>query len=745
MNKSFTLRTLSLAIVIASGSVNAETPKDCVSDNGTGETLKEWGIWCGVETFLTTLTEQAPPAAGPAETEVDVALDEIGRGDAEEFDPDAVPTATEPPPTPEPPPIPEPEPEPELVEPHIVLNDEGQGYIVSYDMDFSENGGSVPQVATRAVYDEGGGNTLVNPRVGSLSLSVADVPCSDDCYELSISDYGEGQDTANYVIFNQQGNEVERDDYEGYSRESGPTSSSSKRADVYTYDDDGEQFTDFYLYQRFYESEELDDGGNRETSQRFNASGLSLSSDFEHFKARGERSYFNDFLLTLWEQNDSINTSQLVPDTDFFEYTRENTGLRRRSVSGSFSPLAELASLNSGNVQAYYGGFTSFLAQSVAITVDFGAATFESQFGDRPNFFLGFNMGEPEDFDFSFEASGVIQGTELISTSVSTDSGFVQGSFFEPRADLIGGAYQVTKAGFEYADVFAAIRNFVEPHIDDPYYGGNQFIGYYAGFDFDDDVVEDYETGPFELSVQVDEYESFNGYAGNQYFGESTYDDSVGCPNDEGCNRTNVFLPSEEAKYFTHEEQSRAPVETNTWEGYEATADNGDTEQLLVDYWNGYHVETQNDDTSTDSQERAFIAGVITPLVEINQLISDQRTLIYTGNSLNLLQSARVEVDFGNELFEAQFGDVDGAKKARLGIDASKDMSFDAAGVVSGAKLISTSVSADSGFVEASFFGPQAEVVGGVYDVTKGGDRIVDVFSAAQGAGNAIKKVIIPQ
>ncbi len=734
MNKSFTLRTLSLAIVIASGSVNAETPKDCVSDSGTGETLKEWGIWCGVETFLTTLTEQAPPAAGPAETDVDIALNEIGRGDAEEFDPNAEPTATEPSPAPEP------EPEPELVEPHIILNDEGQGYIASYDMDFSENGGQSPQVATRAVYDEGG-NTLTNPRVGSLSLSVADVPCSDDCYEFSISDYGEGQDTANYVIFNQQGDEVERDDYEGHSRESGPTGSSSKGADVYTYDSDDEQFTNFYLYQSFYQSEELDNGGNRETSQRFNASGRSLRSNFEHFKSQGERSFFNDFLLGYWEQNDSVNTYQQVPDTDFFESTREQTGLTRRSISGSFTPLAELASLNSGNVQAYYGGFTSFLSQSVAITVDFGAATFESQFGDRSDRFLGFNMGEPEDFDFSFEASGVIQGTELISTSISTDSGFVQGSFFEPGADLIGGAYQVTKAGFEYADVFAAIHNFAEPHIDEPYYGGNQFIGFYACFHFEGDEIDDYETTPFELSVRADEDSSFNGYAGNRYFSESSNDDTVFCPND-GCNVTEVYFPSEGAKYLAHEELTENPEETNSWEGYEATVDDGTTEQVLVDYWNGYHTETQDNDGRIDSQERVFVAGAITPLVEINQLISDQRTLIYTGNSLNLLQSARVEVDFGSEQFQAQFGDVDATKKLRLGIDATKDMSFDANGVVSGSKLISTSVSADAGFVEASFFGPKAEAVGGVYDITKGSDRIVDVFSAAQGASNTIKKVV---
>lgn len=732
MNKSFTLRTLSLAIVIASGSVNAETPKDCVSDSGTGETLKEWGIWCGVETFLTTLTEQAPPAAGPAETDVDIALNEIGRGDAEEFDPNAEPTATEP----------SPAPEPELVEPHIILNDEGQGYIASYDMDFSENGGQLPQVATRAIYDEGG-NTLTNPRVGSLSLSVADVPCSDDCYEFSISDYGEGQDTANYVIFNQQGDEVERDDYEGYEEESTRNSSRYKNANVYTDDDDGKQSTEFYLYQSSSQSEELDNGGNQNTHNYFSASGRSLTSDFEPYSRRiDDQTPFNNFLLSYWEQNNSVNTSQPIPDTDFFEYSYERTGVRRRSVSGVFTTLDELASLNSGNVQAYYGGFTSFLSQSVAITVDFGAATFESQFGDRSDRFLGFNMGEPEDFDFSFEASGVIQGTELISTSVSTDSGFVQGSFFEPGADLIGGAYQVTKAGFEYADVFAAIHNFVEPHIDEPYYGGNQFIGYYAGFDFENDDVDDYETAPFELSVRVDEYDSFNGYAGNQYFSESSYDDTpLGCPKDN-CNLTQVYLPSEAAKYFTHEEQTEDERETNSWDGYEATVDDGTTEQLLVDYWNGYHTETQDDDSEISSQERVFVAGAITPLVEINQLISDQRTLIYTGNSLNLLQSARVEVDFGSEQFQAQFGDVDATKKLRLGIDATKDMSFDANGVVSGSKLISTSVSADAGFVEASFFGPKAEAVGGVYDITKGSDRIVDVFSAAQGASNTIKKVV---
>lgn len=720
MNKKFALHTLSLAIVIASGSVKADTPTDCVTDNGTGETMKEWGIWCGVETFLTTLTEQDPTAAGPAETDVDIALSEVGRGDAEEFDPNAENTAS---------------PEPQPLDPHITLNEEGQGYVVSYDMEFPDTNGYGSAVFLRSSAP----SQAVNPRVGTLSLNL-----SDNCDECKYSEGASDPDTASYVLFNQLGEEVERDDYEGYTEEETPNGSRYRGTDVYIDDDS----IHFYLHQ--YHRQMTEDNGQEQTSESyFNAAGHSLPL---FLNGESKEGYYRDFLTGYFGADNNLYTSGPTPNTDAFDSTVERSGLQRSFVYGMFTPEAELNQLSAGDVTAIYGGYTSFFSQQVQLTVDFGNATFDGSFGDagdlrlrsRGNRLYREQLGMPEDFDFSFTTSGVIQGTELISTEISTGQGFVQGSFFEPNAQLIGGAYQVTKAGFEFADVFATAKGYAPPHIEKPYFH-TDFVGYQAGFDFQGDNVDEYDVSAFGLSVYNEPdstYESFNGYAGSSGFNEYNGDDFGTCNNTDSCDQTRVSVSENEnqGSDFSHLDQSTNQEQQNRWDGYEASTDDGTDSEVLKDYWNGYHKMSNSNDEGSDptNSERYFVAGVITPLIEIQSLISDQRTLVYSGNSQNLLQSTRVEVDFGNQHFEAQFGDVDAGKKSQLGISATKDMSFNAAGVVSGSNIISTSVSAEAGFLQGTFFGAEAKVLGGAYDVTVGGDRIVDVFSATQGAANTI-------
>lgn len=739
MNKKFALSTLSLAIVIASGSVQAETPQECVTDSGTGETMKEWGIWCGVETFLVSLTEQEPAAAGPAETDVDIVLGELGRGDAEEFDPNAQTTATPPiaaaPPEIQLPVTPEPEPEPEPIAPHIVLNEEGKGYLVSYDIEFpTQDTGGPARVQLLDAVDEQG--RAINPRVGSLSLSLRD-GCSDEC------DYSENPDTAAYVLFNQQGAETDRDSFEGESEEPLPGGSIRKDVDVTL---NGKRGTTFSAYS---ESQQTTTVGDQTITDRENFHGEGSSMPVDLTLASQE--YFDDLLAGYFREDRRSETSGPIPDTDNFGSVVEHSETHRAFVHGTLTPEAELNQLLSGDVTAIYGGFTGLLQQEVQFTVDFGNASFEGSFGDaNSRHFTNALFGADPDFDFSFTTSGVIQGTELISTAVSTGQGFVQGSFFESNADVIGGAYKVTKAGIEYADIFATIKGFARPHIE-PSSSRNNFIGYEAGFDFQGSDVSAEHINSFGLDVYDGpdtDNDSFNGYAGSSYFGHFGSRNTEPCDSTNQCYNTYTSIqPADEnTSTFQHKNQTNGAEYQDQWDGYEASSNDGSNTEVLKDYWNGYHKTSNRNDEggNPESTERYFVAGEITPLVEIQSLISDQRTLVYSGNSLNLLQSARIEVDFGNRNFDAQFGDVSVDKKTQLGIAATKNMGFNAKGVVSGTNIISTSTSADSGILQGTFFGSNAKVLGGAYDVTVGGDRIVDVFSTTQGASNTIIKQLPP-
>jgi hypothetical protein len=58
--------------------------------------------------------------------------------------------------------------------------------------------------------------------------------------------------------------------------------------------------------------------------------------------------------------------------------------------------------------------------------------------------------------------------------------------------------------------------------------------------------------------------------------------------------------------------------------------------------------------------------------------------------------------------------------------------------VIEGVHLISTEISADEGYMQGSFFGEGAEIIGGAYDVTIDGDRVTDIYTAVEGEGNIV-------
>ncbi|MEC8427592.1 MAG: hypothetical protein VXZ35_04150, partial [Pseudomonadota bacterium] len=121
MKKSvFAISLLSLAIAgsnqaLADGP-NSQAPQDCVVEGGQGESLQEWGMWCGVGTFLAALSELEPTAAGPGDgPELDLNVNPPGRGDADDFDPVASTEGGS-----------------DATSPHIVLPDTGSGEFVGY-------------------------------------------------------------------------------------------------------------------------------------------------------------------------------------------------------------------------------------------------------------------------------------------------------------------------------------------------------------------------------------------------------------------------------------------------------------------------------------------------------------------------------------------------------------------------------------------------------------------------------------
>jgi hypothetical protein len=122
-------------------------------------------------------------------------------------------------------------------------------------------------------------------------------------------------------------------------------------------------------------------------------------------------------------------------------------------VGGRLTPLADVQNLVAGNVIADYSGSSQHLGQAVQVRVDFGAQTFTGSW-------TGGQVPSNLSVDPSFTASGVVQGQHIVATSFGSGvSGQLQGSFFRPEAQALGGAYDVQKAGVgRFNDTFSASK-----------------------------------------------------------------------------------------------------------------------------------------------------------------------------------------------------------------------------------------------------------------------------------------------
>jgi len=410
MKKIFAISALSLAISTAATGVQAE---ECVVAGGDGASLKEWGIWCGVDTLLSALTAEEPSAAGPEAAELNLGIDgPAGRNEADEFEPEL-----------------EPEPEPDLVPLHVLLPTADEGQFVGY---FAEV--------------EGYGDAMMN---GGFSLALTDGDGEGNGYggPVAALDENEGDpDIVTYARFNPDGTPVDGATYSSVDDYSSSDASGSEnthtRVSLASEGDIGYFSHNEYRYDNGY-----GDAPRGGRSQGIFGGEVYVYQEFEQDGQPQSISQQSQVLKDYW--------AGYTYESQYNDDSHQNTN--GPFVAGITTPLDDLDQLIAGDVVAAYSGDTMRGQQRVRIDVDFGAERFNSEFGDV-NMYAKDAYGIERDVDLSFTASGVVQGIHLISDQISADAGYVQGTFFGAGAEIIGGTLDVTIDDNRFVDVFTAVE-----------------------------------------------------------------------------------------------------------------------------------------------------------------------------------------------------------------------------------------------------------------------------------------------
>ncbi|GAA5317360.1 MAG: hypothetical protein AseanaTS_25650 [Candidatus Pelagadaptatus aseana] len=421
MKKTFAISALSLAI--AAGNVHANAPQTCVAQGGQGESLAEWGMWCGVGSFLAALSEMDPTAAGPeGGPDLDLGVgDPTGRGEADGFEPTVTANSAE----------------QHIQQPAEQPAGQLNGYFAGLEIQYDGR------------EDSGYGAT-----VGGFSLSM------EDGYEGYDPGYGEGygEDIVSFAKYDADGNLIS--EFTDGSNDNGYYSSG-----------DEDQATSGYRYTYVTEQE------NQESSGNFSSYGSESRWDYNADPAVDENDYesiYGNEVYVYQESDDQVAVFRGLGLDDMtllkgywagyiyqssYDYI-DGSGMSSSEwfIAGTFTALNEIQDMVSGDVSAVYTGNSHRTLQSVRLEVDFGGRTFEGDFGDIEYSWMKDQLGIDQAKDMSFSASGVIDGVHLISTEVSADEGFVQGSFFGENGDIVGGAYDVTIDGDRVTDVFTAVE-----------------------------------------------------------------------------------------------------------------------------------------------------------------------------------------------------------------------------------------------------------------------------------------------
>jgi C-lobe and N-lobe beta barrels of Tf-binding protein B len=411
MKTSLKLLPYVIALCLVGGAQTVSASTDCVETGGSGDSVNEWGIWCGVGSFLQAITEADAPAAGPGVDAGDVDTRDVGRSDSGTFDPN-VNTPT-----------PDPEPEaPAPLELHIQLPDTEEGEYVGYfstvtnekSFDPKEKNGQPKKNKWKKTSDEQTYNG-----VGSVKLGLRDDGKKNDSVDITFTSPS-GEDSLPGSI-------------EGRSKDDPSTPEGLTYSTVVKL---GDESTAGKVVAK---SEMIDQDGNGK------------NRNFAKVVLNEGDPISDQLLKDYWSGRLDLDSSQKEYWTSFDKQSSDFN-----MVAGILTPLNDITSMISGDVTANYRGASAAFGQSVDIAVDFGSESFSATVGGvSGDIQTQYNLSN----DMGFSAAGVIQGQHLISTSVSADSGYMQGSFFGPDADVVGGAYEVTKGADTVGDVFTATKN----------------------------------------------------------------------------------------------------------------------------------------------------------------------------------------------------------------------------------------------------------------------------------------------
>ena len=331
-------------------------------------------------------------------------------------------------------------------------------------------------------------------------------------------------------------------------------------------------------------------------------------------------------------------------------------------------------------------------------------------------------------------------------------------------------------------------------HIALPVVAEDEYVGYFARYDLKQTYTYDYETGygnavtevrdadvgGFALALEDNDggygaptllsqtpdvpdkvayvmfspngtaieghvyNENASGYAGDVYYQKYAVVNV-----DPGVETTVFFQGDDETRQNGY---GSAVYSGHAVFGYTPTAyfSEADEDHVLESYFagrafNGIETDAYSGSTYSDTMDgklTTFVAGQLTPAAVIQDLISGNVQADYRGATSFLMQDVAINVDFGHKTFTADFSDASAQFHSQNGIPGDENLGFTAAGNINGRNLVSSSITAYegtmTGVMQASFFQPDASVIGGVYDVHKGAHEIVDTFTAVKGADSEV-------
>jgi hypothetical protein len=115
-----------------------------------------------------------------------------------------------------------------------------------------------------------------------------------------------------------------------------------------------------------------------------------------------------------------------------------------------------------------------------------------------------------------------------------------------------------------------------------------------------------------------------------------------------------------------------------------------------------------------------FVVGPLTSIATLNDFQNGQVVAVYFGSTFTHSAFTSVTANFGTGTWSGIFlGEFD------VAVSGAIEGQFFSSDTVTGFRNSSTPV---SGMVAGSFYGPDADEIAGVIDITRNGERIVDLF-----------------